>query len=974
MPKTTQDAVIAAEDRTFYDNAGVDVKGIVRAAWNNLQGDSTQGASTITQQYVKIAYLSTEQTYTRKAKEAILALKIQQELSKEEILQGYLNTIYFGRGAYGVQAASQAYFGVDVEELKYDQSAFLAAVLNSPGNLDPAEGKQAKAAALERYQYVLDGMVDLGTLDQQQADAVYDRLPKTPVADTVQRLGGPKGYILTMVEDELNAEGFSDEEISGGGLQITTTFTKQDMQGVVQSVKEQKPDGLKDLHIGVASVEPGTGAVRAVYGGPDFLGEGKNAQVNWATAGAQPGSSFKPFALLAGLREGYSLYDTFNGNSPYYLPTGEDVENQGDSGGGSFGYVSLLTATQESINTAYVDLTVSMEDGPQKVLDSAVLAGIPREDLADVDPVPVVPLGFANVSAIDMANAYATFAAGGERADWFTVSSVTDSSGNELYDHKVQSEQVIDPDIAADITYALQQVVSTGTGTNASTITCPAAGKTGTATGPEGEVSSSWFVGFTPKLATSVTYLRGDGNDALDGYLPTFYGGEYPARTWAGAMEAETGDKDCGSFPEPAFVTGDPPTTAPPSTTVPPSTSSTTTQPPETTTTTTQTTAHVAAHDDDHRAADDDHDRAAADDRPPRVRRPRRRSPTPTRTAGEPDRVDRPVRPGRGEVVAPTWDDPFVAASSPVVGGVLGAHARPHPFWTPLRVVLVLVTLTAMVWLVRTAPCSGGAWWGEDRFSDLCYSDVPLGYVEQGHAERTVPYSDTQGRYPATTDTPPVAAVAYVAAVGAQWLSGSPDVDARSDLPLSQLNDSPALDQEATTYFYLAVLLLFGFALVTATADRADLGPKTVGRRRLRRGARAAAGRRHRLGPAGGGPRRGGVGRVDPLPPGARGGARRARGRDRGVAARAAGRRRPGRCAHRPGARGRPHRAGRRHRLDPGPAAGARAGAARVVGDGQPAARRPGGLRVAVGPGRRRRIRRRPRADGAVGARRWSRW
>ena len=502
VPQTTQDAVIAAEDRTFYDNAGVDVKGIVRAAWNNLQGDSTQGASTITQQYVKIAYLSTEQTYTRKAKEAILALKIQQELSKEEILQGYLNTIYFGRGAYGVQAASQAYFGVDVEKLEYDQSAFLAAVLNSPGNLDPAEGKQAKAAALERYQYVLDGMVDLGTLDQEQVDAVYDRLPKTPVADTVQRLGGPKGYILTMVEDELNAEGFSDEEISGGGLQITTTFTKEDMQGVVQSVKEQKPDGLKDLHVGVASVEPGTGAVRAIYGGPDFLGERKNAQINWATAGAQPGSSFKPFALLAGLREGYSLYDTFNGNSPYYLPTGEDVENQGDSGGGSFGYVSLLTATQESINTAYVDLTVSMEDGPQKVLDSAVLAGIPREDLADVDPVPVVPLGFANVSAIDMANAYATFAAGGERADWFTVSSVTDSSGNELYDHKVQSEQVIDPDIAADITYALQQVVSSGTGTNASTITCPAAGKTGTATGPEGEVSSSWFVGFTPKLAT----------------------------------------------------------------------------------------------------------------------------------------------------------------------------------------------------------------------------------------------------------------------------------------------------------------------------------------------------------------------------------------------------------------------------------------------------------------------------------------
>ncbi len=599
VPQSTQDAVIAAEDRTFYDNAGVDVKGIVRAAWNNLQGESTQGASTITQQYVKIAYLTTEQTYTRKAKEAILALKIQQELSKEEILQGYLNTIYFGRGAYGVQAASQAYFGVDVEELKYDQSAFLAAVLNSPGNLDPAEGRQAKAAALERYQYVLDGMVDSGSLEQSKADAVYDRLPKTPVAESKERFGGPKGYVLMMVQEELREQGFTDEQIAGGGLRITTTFTEQDMRAVVQSVKENRPDGLDQLHVGVASVEPGTGAVRAVYGGPDYLGERKNAQVNWATAAAQPGSSFKPFALLAGLRNGYSLYDTFNGSSPYYLPTGEDVENQGDSGGGSFGTVSLLTATQESINTAYVDLTVSMENGPQKVLDSAVLAGIPKESLADVDPVPVVPLGFATVQPIDMANAYATFAAGGERADWYTVEEVSDSDGNEMYDHKVRTEQVIDPDIAADVTYALQQVVSSGTGTNASVITCPAAGKTGTATGPEGEVSSSWFVGFTPKLATSVMYVRGDGNDQLEGYLPTFYGGEYPANTWAGAMEAETGDKDCGSFPEPAFVTGDPPTTAPPSTTAtqppsttttsqpPPSTSTPHTSPPTTTTTTT---------------------------------------------------------------------------------------------------------------------------------------------------------------------------------------------------------------------------------------------------------------------------------------------------------------------------------------------------------------------------------------------------
>jgi membrane peptidoglycan carboxypeptidase len=184
VPQSLQDAVIAAEDRTFYENSGVDVKGILRAAWNNLRGESTQGASTITQQYVKIAYLTSEQSYTRKAKEAILALKIQQQLSKTEILQGYLNTIYFGRGAYGVQAASQAYFATDVEDLDVAQSALLATVLNSPGNLDPAEGRQARADALGRYRYVLDGMVDSGTLDQARADRLSRRLPPSPVQPT----------------------------------------------------------------------------------------------------------------------------------------------------------------------------------------------------------------------------------------------------------------------------------------------------------------------------------------------------------------------------------------------------------------------------------------------------------------------------------------------------------------------------------------------------------------------------------------------------------------------------------------------------------------------------------------------------------------------------------------------------------------------------------------------------------------------
>ncbi len=363
--------------------------------------------------------------------------------------------------------------------------------------------------------------------------------------------------------------------------------------------------------------------MRAVYGGPDYVGKGNRAQINWATAGAQPGSTFKAFALLAALRDGYSLNDFFNGSSPYTVPgTSETIENQGDSGGESFGTVSLLTATIDSINTAYVDLTVSMGEGsvgPQKVLDAARLAGIPDSVISDIEPVPVVPLGFAPVPAIDMANAYATFAAQGERAEWFTVEKVTDGDGNALYDHKVSSEQVIAPDIVSDITYALQQVVSVGTGTAASALTCPAAAKTGTATSDTSAVSSSWFVGFSPRLSTAVMYVRGDGNDELYGYMPSYFGGDYPAATWTTAMEGELAGTECGEFPEPAYVGGSPPTTAPPSTTTtqPPSTTATTTEPP------TSTTAAPDVHDDP--AADDhddpapDHDDQAADDHPDRT-------------------------------------------------------------------------------------------------------------------------------------------------------------------------------------------------------------------------------------------------------------------------------------------------------------------------------------------------------------------
>ena len=225
MPDRLQNAVIAAEDRTFYTNSGIDPKGIIRAAFNDARGGATQGASTITQQYVKILYLTQERSVTRKVHEAILSLKLQKQQSKKEILQGYLNTIYFGRGAYGVQAAAKAYFGVDAQHLSLRQSAVLASVLNNPSQFDPANGKSNKEALLARYRYVLAGMASMKTITDAQATQAAKRLPDFPVFKESSQYGGQKGHMLTLVRQELHRLGFTDDQIDGGGLRVTTTFT-----------------------------------------------------------------------------------------------------------------------------------------------------------------------------------------------------------------------------------------------------------------------------------------------------------------------------------------------------------------------------------------------------------------------------------------------------------------------------------------------------------------------------------------------------------------------------------------------------------------------------------------------------------------------------------------------------------------------------------------------------------------------------
>jgi membrane peptidoglycan carboxypeptidase len=588
MPKSIQDAVISAEDRSFETNSGIDIKGIIRAAWNNLRSDAIeQGASTITQQYVKVLYLSQERTWTRKIKEAFLAVKLQHELSKDQILEGYLNTIYFGRGAYGVQAAARAYFDVDAQELTVPQSAVLAAVLNSPSALDPADGKDARSALLARYRYVLSGMASMGTLDPAQAERFEQKLPSFPKVHNTNRYGGQKGYLMTLVKNQLLAAGFSENDIEGGGLKVVTTFDWKMEHAAKQAVRQVRPKGHKDLHVALASVEPGTGAVRSMIGGKNYL----QSQYNWATIGGQPGSTFKAFALEAALADGFTLQDVVDGSSPYTYPDGQVVHNEGESSGIpsgiSYGPVTVLQATEDSINTAYADLTVKMgEDGPQKILDAAVAAGIPR-NAPGLHPNQGVFLGSATIPTVDMANGYATFAAKGQHADWYVIERVTDGGGLR-YQHKVKTDEAFRPDIVSNVTYALEQVVQQGTGVNAQALGRPAAGKTGTATAIEkdGEehVSSSWFVGYTPQLSTAVMFVRGNGHEALDdGYLDPFFGGTYPTMTWAAYMKLALEGKPVLDFPDPAEIHGESPTYVPPTTTAP-TTTAPTTKPPTTTT------------------------------------------------------------------------------------------------------------------------------------------------------------------------------------------------------------------------------------------------------------------------------------------------------------------------------------------------------------------------------------------------------
>ncbi|MFD8705212.1 transglycosylase domain-containing protein [Kitasatospora sp. NPDC059648] len=561
-----QHAALAAEDRNFYNEGAVNVQGLVRAALNTAKGEGTQGGSTITQQYVKNTYLDQKQSITRKVKELFIAIKVDATESKDDILSGYLNTSYYGRGAYGVQAAAQAYFGVDASALNPAQGAYLATLLNAPSAYDVATATPAgKQNAVNRWNYVMDGMVKKGWLSADERARTTFPDVKDPQPNP--GLSGQSGYLVDAATQYLTSNNvISETELAKGGYTIKLSIDPTRQQALQDSVQAQLHDTLnpdkrkKDAaaQAGAVSVDPKTGAVVALYGGVDYV---KHYVDNATRRDYQAGSTFKAIALAAAFENNAktqdgrtvtprTIYDGTSGRkvrggkgTPYAPP------NEGDR---SYGQISLQQAIDWSINSAFAQL--AQDTGLQKVKDTGIALGLPA-NTPGLDPVPSIPLGAATPSVLDMAGVYATLDNGGKQITPWLVQSV-DRGGESVALPAHKTTQAISADTANEVTSMLQGVVSDpgGTGWRAKALGRPVAGKTGTTD----DQKSVWFVGYTPELVTSVALFGQDpgtgaqvslsGVGGIDGAA----GGQYPAQIWTSYMKAALKGQPVSDFPTPA--------------------------------------------------------------------------------------------------------------------------------------------------------------------------------------------------------------------------------------------------------------------------------------------------------------------------------------------------------------------------------------------------------------------------------------
>ncbi|MEU2256283.1 transglycosylase domain-containing protein [Nocardia xishanensis] len=544
VPEPVRDAVLSAEDRDFYTNPGYSTSGFLRAGRDNLLGkDNAGGGSTITQQYVKNAFLGSERTLTRKMRELIIAAKMARQWSKDDILAAYLNTIYYGRGSYGIAAASKAYFDKPPAQLTLAEGAVLAALIRTPSVLDP---ETHLPELKERWRYVLEGMVEMDVLAPGDRDAtVFPRIvPITDIPDH-DAARGPEGLIRTQVLRELRASGISEREINTGALQITTTIDAKAQQAALTAVHDRLGRQPPYLRAAVVSIDPRSGAVRAYYGGEDGIG------YDFAQAPLQTGSAFKVFAVIAAQQQSIPLTRVLD-SSPV-TDRGARITNVD---GESCGKCSMAESLKRSLNTSFYRLTMSMFEGPQAIADAAHQAGIPEEipgvagkTLTEDGGPPLngIVLGQYLVRPIDMASAYGTIAASGMYHRPYFVQRVVTGDGRVLLDRGAPEQQVgeqlppgeqrIKPAFAENTIAAMMPIAAYSNG-HALAGNRPSAAKTGTTQlGDSDDNKDAWMIGFTPSLSTAVWVGSERSQPIRTAGGADIYGSGLPADIWKQMMD-----------------------------------------------------------------------------------------------------------------------------------------------------------------------------------------------------------------------------------------------------------------------------------------------------------------------------------------------------------------------------------------------------------------------------------------------------
>jgi 1A family penicillin-binding protein len=533
-------ATLAIEDQRFYDHRGVDVVRVVGAALANFRlGSRAQGGSTITQQLARMSFLSPDKTYTRKVQEVLLAALIEGEYSKDQILELYLNKVYFGGGLYGAEAASLGYFGKHASELNLAEAALLAGLVKAPSSYAPTSNIDR---AVQRRNVVLQMMYDAGMIDQKTLDAT--KTARVVLNDALRKEEPYGRFFKEAVRRELVSR-FGEERVYEGGLKVFTTIdidvqrtADSEVQRVLATLdKRRSRNATGDLQAALIAIDPRSGEVRALVGGRDFVTSNYNRAL---FAKRQPGSAFKPFVYAAALEAGFTPATVIDRlDDPIATVEGDWVPEDGHS---TASEMTMRTALKTSSNRAAVRMLQDL--GIRKAVDYAQKVGV-----GNMPSVPSMALGAGEVTLESLTTAYSVFAAGGLRREPTYVRRVEDQEGKVLFQAPYTSAQVITPQSAFLMTNMLADVVNHGTAWRARQLgfTLPAAGKTGTTN----DYHDAWFVGFTPRLVAGVWI----GFDQPQTIMGGGYAAEVAVPLWTGFMrKATAGDPAEWYSPPPGIV------------------------------------------------------------------------------------------------------------------------------------------------------------------------------------------------------------------------------------------------------------------------------------------------------------------------------------------------------------------------------------------------------------------------------------